>query len=240
MAVERMSREQVCDQILANIQASHDGATRHRLDTLVKSWMGHVRRSARTLELLEHHLRAAGISTTPSLLDARPNEDVEFRVSGGTPKESTSGVTVDNPNAGVVEVSRGLCPDELRPYQDKALKKLQLDGKSRKFAGLLVLPTGAGKTPVAVRWLLGDVVNHGSKVLWVAHRHELLNQAAETFKRLAFQETRNYSAEGRHDRGAAENRGEGIEDGDALLAQGGDVGSDSAEVLSALNRSEAT
>ncbi len=107
-------------------------------------------------------------------------------MSGGTSTEITPDVTVDNPNAGTVEVSPGLLPYELRSYQDKALKKLQLDGKSRKFAGLLVLPTGAGKTMVAVRWLLGDVVNHGSKVLWVAHRHELLNQAVETFKRMAY------------------------------------------------------
>ena len=46
---------------------------------------------------------------------------------------------------------------------------------------MLVLPTGAGKTYTAVHWILKHYVNQGVKVLWIAHRSELLRQAAETF-----------------------------------------------------------
>jgi superfamily II DNA or RNA helicase len=53
------------------------------------------------------------------------------------------------------------------------------------FEGLLVLPTGAGKTYTTVGWLTGEVVARGGRVLWVAHRNELLGQAETEFHRTA-------------------------------------------------------
>jgi len=47
------------------------------------------------------------------------------------------------------------------------------------------MPTGSGKTYTAVRWLLESVVARGDRVLWLAHRTELLNQAAAAFGQLA-------------------------------------------------------
>ncbi len=55
---------------------------------------------------------------------------------------------------------------------------------TKKFRGVLEMPTGAGKTYTAVHWLLSRIVNSGRKVLWVAHRQELLNQAFRTFTSL--------------------------------------------------------
>lgn len=55
---------------------------------------------------------------------------------------------------------------------------------TKQFRGVLEMPTGAGKTYTAVHWLLSRVVNSGRKVLWVAHRQELLNQAFRTFTSL--------------------------------------------------------
>jgi len=51
------------------------------------------------------------------------------------------------------------------------------------FSGLLVIPTGGGKTFTAVEWLLKNWINNDKKVLWIAHRHELLDQAFGTFKK---------------------------------------------------------
>ncbi len=48
-------------------------------------------------------------------------------------------------------------------------------------AGLLVIPTGGGKTNVAAKWLLEHWVGKGGKLLWLAHRKELVRQAMETF-----------------------------------------------------------
>lgn len=79
-------------------------------------------------------------------------------------------------------------PDNSRsayPYQREAWTRLSgalaLAEASGTFRGLLVMPTGSGKTFTAVSWLLENVVNQRRRILWLAHRHELLNQAAREF-----------------------------------------------------------
>ena len=52
---------------------------------------------------------------------------------------------------------------------------------SDKIAGMLVLPTGGGKTRVAVTTALDKAMSSGYKVLWIAHRHMLLEQAEQAF-----------------------------------------------------------
>lgn len=52
-------------------------------------------------------------------------------------------------------------------------------------AGLVVLPTGGGKTVVAAHWLLRNVIARGGRVLWLANRQGVLRQAFKTFRRLA-------------------------------------------------------
>ncbi len=47
--------------------------------------------------------------------------------------------------------------------------------------GILVLPTGGGKTFTATRFLTTGPLSKGHKVLWLAHTHHLLDQALEAF-----------------------------------------------------------
>lgn len=49
-------------------------------------------------------------------------------------------------------------------------------------AGILVLPTGAGKTFTSVNWICRNVLPKNVKVLWLAHTGHLLEQAYGTFK----------------------------------------------------------
>ena len=69
------------------------------------------------------------------------------------------------------------------PFQEQAFKALDSlkhqypDG----FSSMLVLPTGAGKTYTAAHWIIKNYIDQGVKVLWIAHRSELLRQAAESF-----------------------------------------------------------
>lgn len=83
--------------------------------------------------------------------------------------------------AGQIQVNSGENPRTLYFHQTEAIKLL--DQKNRApFEGLLVLPTGGGKTLIAVHWLLRNFIDKQKKVLWIAHRHELLNQAFESIK----------------------------------------------------------
>lgn len=71
-------------------------------------------------------------------------------------------------------------------HQEQALKKLHAwfepaASEPARRGGLLVLPTGGGKTFTAVRFLSEWPLSEGYKVLWLAHTHHLLEQAFETF-----------------------------------------------------------
>jgi superfamily II DNA or RNA helicase len=61
------------------------------------------------------------------------------------------------------------------------LSKWYASGSTVDAGGLLVLPTGAGKTFTAVRFLCRNPLSDGYKVLWLAHTHHLLEQALDSF-----------------------------------------------------------
>lgn len=48
------------------------------------------------------------------------------------------------------------------------------------------MPTGGGKTYTASTWLLRNAIDKGKKILWLAHRQLLLEQAAESFQKFAY------------------------------------------------------
>lgn len=66
----------------------------------------------------------------------------------------------------------------LRPYQQEAKEAIQNEWKKGIQKTLLVLPTGTGKTIVFSK-LIEDCVREGERGLVLAHRGELLDQAAD-------------------------------------------------------------
>lgn len=67
---------------------------------------------------------------------------------------------------------------DLRPYQIEAKQAVQAEWAKGRLKTLLVLPTGTGKTIVFSK-LTEDLVRDGERVLILAHRGELLDQAAD-------------------------------------------------------------
>ncbi len=80
-------------------------------------------------------------------------------------------------------------PDPRRPFphQRESWAKLSAHlNESRAtgvFEGLLIMPTGAGKTFTTAAWSMKEIINHGGRVFWLAHRDELLEHAADSFHR---------------------------------------------------------
>ena len=74
-------------------------------------------------------------------------------------------------------------------HQKKAMECMNRINADADFSTLVVLPTGGGKTYTAALWLLHNAIDRHKKVLWMAHRQLLLDQAAEAFQDYAYAET---------------------------------------------------
>lgn len=90
--------------------------------------------------------------------------------------------------SGTMHVSTKNNTRKLYKHQEDAIKALIKTNKKEHHKGLLVIPTGGGKTFTAVYYLLNQMINNKKKVLWIAHRHELLNQTLETVDKASFKD----------------------------------------------------
>lgn len=80
-------------------------------------------------------------------------------------------------------------PSNLQPaaHQQAALGALHTwfgNQSISQHGGIVVLPTGGGKTFTAVRFLCREPLSQNYKVLWLAHTHHLLDQANSAFASL--------------------------------------------------------
>lgn len=90
-------------------------------------------------------------------------------------------------------VEPATCPPDTRTphdYQREAWQKLtehaaHAADAGQPLRGILSLPTGGGKTFTAGSWLARGALSRGRRVLWIAHREELLVQGAREFRRCA-------------------------------------------------------
>lgn len=71
--------------------------------------------------------------------------------------------------------------ETLRPYQQRAIDRLRLHVQHGRRRILLVCPTGAGKSSIAAAIVASARANHGARVLFFAHRLELVNQPVDRF-----------------------------------------------------------
>ena len=71
---------------------------------------------------------------------------------------------------------------ELRPYQQVAKDSVFHEWHTGNKRTLLVLPTGTGKTIVFAK-IAEECVKNGERVLILAHRGELLEQAADKIRK---------------------------------------------------------
>ena len=82
--------------------------------------------------------------------------------------------------AGKVFVSNEISNKSLYKHQEDCINALKNIENEDIYKALLVIPTGGGKTYTSIYWVLNEIINKNKKVLWIAHRHELLNQTLTT------------------------------------------------------------
>lgn len=83
---------------------------------------------------------------------------------------------------------------QLRPYQGEAKDKVLLEWEAGHKRTLLVLPTGTGKTIVFSK-IIEERVRQGDRILVLAHRGELLDQAADKLEKATGLKTAKEKAE---------------------------------------------
>ena len=89
---------------------------------------------------------------------------------------------------GTVSAKQGSNSRTPYEHQRKAMECLDIIDKLDDYSTLVVLPIGGGKTYTASSWLLKATLNKHKKILWIAHRQTLLDQAAESFQKFAYAE----------------------------------------------------
>lgn len=77
----------------------------------------------------------------------------------------------------------------IMPHQQEAVeamtKYFALEEDKADRNGIVVMPTGSGKTFTAVTWLLSQGVANGYRVVWLVHRQELVEQTFREFRKQA-------------------------------------------------------
>ncbi len=73
----------------------------------------------------------------------------------------------------------------LFPHQEEAIGNLNsfFVDSNKALSGIISIPTGGGKTFVAVQWILAELEKKDRKIIWLAQSFELLNQAYNTFSK---------------------------------------------------------
>jgi superfamily II DNA or RNA helicase len=75
-----------------------------------------------------------------------------------------------------MSITRNVEIKEPRPYQSEAIETIRQELYQGVSKQLVVLPTGAGKTYLAIK-AVNDNMPYGGRLLWIAHTQELLEQS---------------------------------------------------------------
>lgn len=155
--------------------------TKMQLKTILNK-CGCKKRSVKFIETLNQILLDNNISVDPELTSTTPavNSWVYF---------SYLDTKLDN----ISTVS-------FTPYEHQQLAWNSMINHYSKFnRGMIVIPTGGGKTTIAAKWLCDNYINNGYNVLWLAHRIELLEQAQETFLKFGTAKSSTLITSSKHD-----------------------------------------
>lgn len=75
---------------------------------------------------------------------------------------------------------------QMYDFQEQVLSELKNHFITQdNNSGIMVMPTGSGKTRTSTCFLIKEMISAGYQILWIAHRHMLIDQAAECFYNFA-------------------------------------------------------
>lgn len=195
------------EEVITDIKNTVDdnGITYLKFKTLLDK-LNYKRRSNQVMELIIGYIEENELI---AIENSRTNKEINWdNIDYNDNITFKSKSEFYNDNSGKVEVSNSKNPYNLYLHQQEAIKEMNSIYNSKgSFSGILAIPTGGGKTLTAMQWLLKNAIDHNKKVLWIAHRHELLNQAFTAMHKNSYsdilknkKEFRYHMISGQHDR----------------------------------------
>jgi superfamily II DNA or RNA helicase len=196
--------KEICEGIFDTIKKREKEQYYCKYETFLGWFEMSSKRNFKTLKKVDYQLKKNGITfwvgkvQHTSVSDFKRGETITFRLksvisSNLESKQVKKGTKkVENKNAGTIQIVNEDSGLKLYKHQEEAIENLQtkiIKTDKNPFSGLLVLPTGGGKTLTIAYWLAKNLLDKNKKILWIAHRHELLEQAKATFhERLAYKD----------------------------------------------------
>jgi ATP-dependent helicase IRC3 len=192
---------EIVAEIVSDIEKNKLNLTFRKYDTFFERLGMTSRRNFDLLSKFDYQFKKKNITLwfgkeyVKKLEYFKKGETITFRVNNNNQSEtpnlnSSQKVKVDC--AGTINIAKTESCIEPYPHQKEAFYNMQkeiIKSNKNPFAGLLVLPTGGGKTLTAAHWISKNILDKNKKVLWIAHRHELLEQAQKTFaEKLAYRD----------------------------------------------------
>ena len=190
---------EIVKEIIFDIEKNKLNLTYRNYETFLAKIEMDKRRNFKILAKFDYQFKKqnltlwCGKESVKSITQFVKGETVTFRMAEISEAKNTMDKkekSVKYDFAGKINIANaesGIIPYE---HQEKAFYSLNqkiIKTNKNPFSGLLVLPTGGGKTLTAGHWIAKNYLDKGKKVLWLAHRHELLEQAKSTFAdKLAF------------------------------------------------------
>jgi superfamily II DNA or RNA helicase len=185
---------EIVSEILNDIEKNRYKLTYRKYETFFDRLGMLQRRNFPVLKRLDNQLKKHNITLW---IGKEPVKKITFIPKGETitfrcEEDEDKIQEIEYQHAGTVNIENSESKIELYQHQKEAFSNLQnsiIKSNKDSFAGLLVLPTGGGKTLTAAYWIAKNILDKNKKVLWVAHRHELLAQAQKTFaEKLAYKD----------------------------------------------------
>jgi superfamily II DNA or RNA helicase len=197
--MELKETKEMVAEILSNIEKNKNGLTYRKYETFFGKLKMLKRRNLVILSEFDDLFKSNNITLwcgkepVRKISEFYKGETITFRLeSNNIDNDNNMQQTTKIKHAGTIHIADGESSIDLYPHQKEAFSNLQkeiIKSNKNPFAGLLVLPTGGGKTLTAAYWISQNILDKGKKVLWVAHRHELLKQAKATFaEKLAYKD----------------------------------------------------
>jgi len=146
-----------------SIKINEKPVTRCRLQTVLKRCGGYTKRGTKFITKFNTALKDKGLITSPIVTINTPrlkDDWIYFKYNSGV---ATTNNVISQRTKEVFKMDKKFIP---YPHQNEAWNNMDKHYLDKNFnRGMVVVPTGGGKTTIATKWLIDKYLNNGYRVI---------------------------------------------------------------------------